>query len=81
MSDRLRSFTESLLEDIENDEVGSFKLDQRDGDAYLKVFQAGKNGKPVDPTQVMARIELLGIEKYSKDLEKIKPYIHNISVS
>ena len=67
MSDRLRAFTESLLSDIENDEDGSFKLEEKNGRAWLRVYPAGKKGKPVDEKHVFSRLDLLGITAYNRE--------------
>jgi uncharacterized protein (DUF342 family) len=49
------------LEDSEN---GFFGIENRNGDAVLKVTRPGKSGIPVDPAQVLTRVKLFGVEGF-----------------
>ena len=63
----IKSYTESLLKDIEENENASFNLENREGKAFLIINPPGIHGKPVNPEDVLARIRLFGIEGFKID--------------
>lgn len=66
------SYAESLLNEIESNEDGNFRIVSEGGFALLTVNKGGKNGKAVRKEDVIARMKLYGIEKYDNALlEKI----------
>jgi uncharacterized protein len=68
----LNSFTESILNEIENNEEGSFQIRNLGGYAYLKVYKPGKQGKRVRPEEVFARLKLFGVSDFDRTaVEKI----------
>ncbi len=78
------SFTESLIDDLDNSD-GSFRLENRNGKAYLKIFPAGRKGKPVNIGDIKARIKLFDIEgvsdkKLKSLLEKADGKEHEIGI-
>ena len=62
------NFTDSILDELENFEDGSFQIRNLNGYAMLSVFKAGKNGKAVSVKEVLSRIKLFGIEVYDTNL-------------
>lgn len=68
----MNSFTESILNEIENNEEGSFQIRNLGGFAYLKVYKPGKLGKKVKPDEVFSRLKLFGVNDYDRvAVEKI----------
>lgn len=55
-------YLDSLLQEINDDQDGYFTIEQKNGEAVLKVFEAGKKGKPVELKSVQNRIRLLSLE-------------------
>ncbi len=62
----INSFTDSILNELENNEEGSFQIRNLGGYAYLKVYKPGKNGKKVKPEEVFSRLKLFGITDYDR---------------
>lgn len=54
--------TDKILRDLEDMENGFFLIENRNGQAILKVSPPGKFGAAVDPSQVITRIQLFGVE-------------------
>ena len=63
-----KSFTESLLKDIEENENGSFRLEQENGIAMLSVSPPAKKGKAVDSGEILTRLHLFGISDFKKNV-------------
>ncbi|TGK17451.1 DUF342 domain-containing protein [Leptospira fluminis] len=67
MTDSIRNYTDSLLRDLEENEVGFFKIENTDGLAYLTVFPSGKKGKNVEIKEVRKRLEVFRISGISEE--------------
>ena len=67
------SYTDRILQDLENNENGFFQIENKVGKAFLRVTKAGAKGKKVDIKDVISRIKLFGVENY--DPEQIKKII------
>lgn len=61
MSDSLH--TKKILKELEEMENGFFQIENQDGTAILRVTPAGKLGIPVDPMQVITRVQIFGVER------------------
>lgn len=59
--------TESILNEIEENENGTFHIKNVDGNAYLIVHKPGKRGKPIDIQDVFHRLKLFGIDSFEKN--------------
>lgn len=57
---------DDFLNQLEADENGHFLLEQREGRAWLRVTQPGKNGRPVKYVDVQARLDLFRLEGYDR---------------
>ncbi len=55
---------DDFLQDIEDHENGRFLVEEREQQAYLTVYPAGRKGKAVRLADVLARLDLFGI-RYS----------------
>ena len=63
---------DALLEEIENEEHGTFHLKNLDGFAILTVHPPGRKGNPLSLEEVLNRIHLFGIENIEiKRIEEI----------
>ena len=60
-------YTESLLKSIEENENGSFQLENSNGRAMLTISPPGKKGKMVELQDILSRIRLFGIEEFKSD--------------
>ena len=57
---------QDFLRSIEDNENGHFLLENEGGRAILRVFPAGKKGRPVKKIDVQARLELFGVQDYDR---------------
>lgn len=57
-------FSDSILDEIEENEDGSFQILNRDGFAILVVQKPGKYGRAITYKEVCNRLEIFGIEEY-----------------
>jgi hypothetical protein len=71
----MSKFIDSILNDLDNKENGSFEIKNIDGFAFLTVYKPGKNGKAVTRHEVVQRLKLFGIEKY--DIAKVEVIVTN----
>ncbi len=62
----MSNFTESILNDLENKENGSFQIKNENNHAVLAVFKPGKNGKHVTRQDVFQRLKLFNIDGYDR---------------
>ena len=71
----MSKFIDSILNDLDNKENGSFEIKNVNGYAFLTVYKPGKNGKPITRHEVVQRLKLFGIEKY--DIAKVEVIVTN----
>lgn len=62
----MNNYTESILNDLENKENGSFQIKNENNHAVLAVFKPGKNGKHVTRQDVFQRLKLFNIDGYDR---------------
>jgi uncharacterized protein (DUF342 family) len=62
----MNNYTESILNDLENKENGSFQIKNENNHAMLAVFKPGKNGKHVTRQDVFQRLKLFNIDGYDR---------------
>lgn len=67
------SYTDRILQDLEATENGYFQIENSSGKAVLKITKPGPKGKKVDYKDVLARVQLFGVEGYN--LEQIKKVV------
>ncbi|MCB1176044.1 MAG: DUF342 domain-containing protein, partial [Leptospiraceae bacterium] len=68
----INSYTESILNELENFEDGYFQVRNSEGFAVLSVYKPGKSGKKVDVKDVFSRLKVFGIKDFEVDeIEKI----------
>lgn len=61
------SYTDRILQDLEASENGYFQIENSAGKAVLKITKPGPKGKKVDYKDVLARVQLFGVEGYQPD--------------
>lgn len=61
------SYTDRILQDLEASENGYFQIENSAGKAVLKITKPGPKGKKVDYKDVLARVQLFGVEGYQLD--------------
>ncbi|TGK47944.1 DUF342 domain-containing protein [Leptospira kanakyensis] len=61
------SYTDRILQDLEASENGYFQIENSGGKAVLKITKPGAKGKKVDYKDVLARVQLFGVEGYNQD--------------
>ena len=62
----MSNFTESILNELENKENGSFQIKNENNHAVLAVFKPGKNGRHVTRQDVFQRLKLFNIDGYDR---------------
>ncbi|EKJ86654.1 hypothetical protein CLV96_1200 [Leptospira meyeri] len=67
------SYTDRILQDLEASENGYFQIENSGGKAVLKITKPGAKGKKVDYKDVIARVQLFGVEGYNG--EQIKKVV------
>lgn len=67
------SYTDKILEDLESQENGYFQIENQKGIAYLRVTKPGSKGKKAETKDVLARLQLFGVEGYTE--ERIKKIV------
>lgn len=66
------AYTKKVLQDLEESENGFFLIENKNGNAVLRVTAPGKTGSPVEPIQVITRIQIFGVEAYDeREIRKI----------
>ncbi|MCW7495475.1 FapA family protein [Leptospira levettii] len=66
------SYTDRILQDLEASENGYFQIENSNGKAILKITKPGTKGKKVEYKDVLARVQLFGVEGYqTEQLKKI----------
>ncbi|PJZ44814.1 DUF342 domain-containing protein [Leptospira brenneri] len=72
------SYTDRILQDLEASENGYFQIENSGGKAVLKITKPGPKGKKVDYKDVVARVQLFGVEGYNLDqIKKIVALAEN----
>lgn len=61
------SYTDRILQDLEANENGYFQIENSSGKAVLKITKPGPKGKKVDYKDVLARVQLFGVEGYNSE--------------
>lgn len=61
------SYTDRILQDLEATENGYFQIENSAGKAVLKITKPGPKGKKVDYKDVLARVQLFGVEGYNQE--------------
>lgn len=61
------SYTDRILQDLEASENGYFQIENSGGKAVLKITKPGAKGKKVDYKDVLARVQLFGVEGYNQE--------------
>ncbi|MCT8333181.1 FapA family protein [Leptospira sp. 85282-16] len=61
------SYTDRILQDLEASENGYFQIENSGGKAVLKISKPGAKGKKVDYKDVLARVQLFGVEGYNQE--------------
>ncbi|EOQ96504.1 PF03961 family protein [Leptospira wolbachii serovar Codice str. CDC] len=61
------SYTDRILQDLEANENGYFQIENSAGKAILKITKPGPKGKKVDYKDVLARVQLFGVEGYNSE--------------
>ncbi|EMY68228.1 DUF342 domain-containing protein [Leptospira vanthielii] len=61
------SYTDRILQDLEANENGYFQIENSSGKAVLKITKPGPKGKKVDYKDVLARVQLFGVEGYNTE--------------
>ncbi|TGL46269.1 DUF342 domain-containing protein [Leptospira meyeri] len=72
------SYTDRILQDLEASENGYFQIENSGGKAVLKITKPGAKGKKVDYKDVIARVQLFGVEGYNgEQIKKIVALAEN----
>ncbi len=65
-------YSKKVLKELEDMENGFFLIENKSGNAILKVTPAGKLGTKVEAIQVITRVQIFGVEEYDeREIRKI----------
>jgi uncharacterized protein (DUF342 family) len=65
-------YSKKVLKELEDMENGFFLIENKNGNAILKVTPAGKLGTKVEAIQVITRVQIFGVEEYDeREIRKI----------